>query len=72
MEQNKQVTLQTWMERSGLKRKEAAAFLAIAPSKLSEYLNGKRKIPSYIHSHLLTLLSLSDKKLAALVRKRLG
>lgn len=67
---DKEVLL-AWIEQHGLKSKEAAKVLAVSPSKMSEYLNGKRKIPRYILAHLDTLSCLSEKRVKEVIKKRL-
>ncbi|MCM2680575.1 hypothetical protein [Echinimonas agarilytica] len=61
-----------WVIKHKLKSKEAAKILCISASKMSEYLNGKRKVPSYIMAHIDTLERLTDKKLVKLIRERTG
>lgn len=68
--QEQQLLLE-WVQQRGLKSKEAAKVLAVSPSKMSEYLNGKRKIPRYILAHLDTLNCLSEKRLKQLIKNRL-
>ncbi len=57
-------------EENNLSQKELAKLLGISPSKNSEYLTGKRKVPTYIVAHVETLSLLSAKKLKGLIKKR--
>ena len=70
-EQDKQALLQKWIKKWGLKSKEAAQVLAVSPSKMSEFLNGKRKTPRYIAAHIETLECLDKKDAQKLILRRL-
>ncbi|MCW7552144.1 hypothetical protein NX722_05685 [Endozoicomonas gorgoniicola] len=59
------------LERLGVpKQKEAAAFLRVAQSKVSDYRSGKRTVPGYIEAGLQAHLLLSPEQLATLRQLR--
>ncbi len=64
--------LQSWLKRWGLQPSDGAKVLQIHKSKMSEYLSGTRKVPSYISAHIETFDNLSDAKATRLVKKRLA
>ena len=66
-----QILLMQWVKKQNLKSKDAAKVLAISASKMSEYLNGKRKVPRYILAHIDTFNALTNKRALSLIQLRL-
>ena len=59
------------LERLNIARqKEAAAFLCVAQSRISDYRSGKRTIPDYIEASLQAHLLLPPEQLATLRQLR--
>ena len=59
------------LERLGVPlQKEAALFLKVSQSRISDYRNGSRKVPPYIEASLQAHLLLSEEQLATLKQLR--
>ncbi len=59
------------LERLGVPRqKEAALFLKVSRSRISDFRNGNRKIPPYIEASLQAHLLLSDEQVTTLKQLR--
>lgn len=64
--------LQDWLTKWGLQPIDGAKVLLIQKSKMSEYLNDKRSIPTYVAAHVETFDLLTKIKGEGLIKKRTG